>query len=315
MKLGLLELVIVVLLIENSATSYYSDCERAFKDQDADALFKSLREATSSGKSGSYADLWDTYLSAFVKDTGYIKDYYSSYSKFTSEDRDRGSGGTVEGDKYNREHSIPKSWWGGSTAAGTQGADPFIVVPADKFVNNKRSNHPFGKVKKATFSSYDGYSKLGEADSSYGYSGTVFEPDDDVKGDLARIVFYSVVKYSNSYKWTSNEGSAYYRGDLSKNFGLTDYAVKLFTEWNEIDPPDEWEVNLNKALYNIQGNTNPFIDHPEYVNTLWGKNSVATHYTGKNNKLISKLLDYLLEPDEDIENEEEPDNFDFENLK
>lgn len=119
MKLGLLELVIVVLLIEKSATSYYSDCERAFKDQDADALFKSLREATSSGKSGSYADLWDTYLSAFVKDTGYIKDYYSSYSKFTSEDRDRGSGGTVEGDKYNREHSIPKSWWGGSTAAGT----------------------------------------------------------------------------------------------------------------------------------------------------------------------------------------------------
>ena len=309
MKLNLtLEFIILILLFENSLT-YYSECERAFQNQDPEALLKALRVAISSGKSGSYADLWNTYLSAFVKQDGYIKDYYSSYSKFTSEDRDTGSGGTVEGDKYNREHTIPKSWWGGSTAAGTQGADPFIVVPADKFINNKRSNYPLGKVNKATFSSYDGYSKLGSADESYGYSGTVFEPNDEVKGDLARSVFYSIVKYSNSYKWTSSGGSAYYTGNESKNFGLTDYAVKLFTEWNEIDPPDEWEINLNKAIFGIQGNANPFIDHPEYINVIWGQNSEATYYTGTKNPIFSKLEAFLQDEDEEAENEENPDDF------
>ena len=82
-------------------------------------------------------------------------------------------------------------------------------------------------------------------------------------------MFYSVIKYSSAYKWTSNLGSVYYTGDSSKNFGLTNYAVKLFKEWNEIDPPDEFEINLNKALFEIQGNTNPFIDHPEYINLIW----------------------------------------------
>ena len=117
------------------------------------------------------------------------------------------------------------------------------------------------------------YSKLGEADTSYGYSGTVFEPNDDVKGDLARIVFYAIAKYSKSYSWTSGLGNVVFSGNANENFGLTDYAVKLFTEWNEMDPPDEWEVNLNNALYEIQGNKNPFIDHPEYVNTIWGSSA------------------------------------------
>ena len=146
------EFVLIILLFENSI-SYYSECERAFKAQDSDALLKALREAAASGKSGSYADLWNTYLKVFIKSNGYLKDYYSSFSKFTSENRDDGTGGTVEGDKYNREHTIPKSWWGGSTATGTQGADPFIVLPSDKFVNNKRSSYPLGKVSKATFTS------------------------------------------------------------------------------------------------------------------------------------------------------------------
>ena len=269
--------------------SYYSSCERAYQNGDAAALLEELRKITAEGKPGSYSDLWDIYVSAFVKDDGYIKDYYSSYSKYTGEDRDKGSGGTEEGQKYNREHSIPKSWWGGATS--NQGADPFIVVPADKFVNNKRSSYPLGKVSRAKYSSYNDYSKLGEADASYGYSGTVFEPNDDVKGDLARIVFYSIAKYESSYKWTSGSGSVVYSGDMNKNFGLTDYAVKLFTEWHEMDPPDEWEINLNNRLYEIQGNKNPFIDHPEYVNAIWG-NPSKNYINSKNNIEFSKFLQF-----------------------
>ena len=260
------------------------------QQKDAATLLAELRQSVAGGRPGSYNELWNTYLKAFVKSDGYLKDYYSSYSKYTSKDRDHGSGGSKEGEKYNREHSIPKSWWGGSTAAGSQGADPFIVIPADKFVNNKRSSYPLGKVARATFTSIDGYSKLGDADSSYGYSGTVFEPNDNVKGDLARIVFYSIVKYENSFKWTSGAGSVIYSGDKNKNFGLTDYAVRLFTKWNEMDPPDAWEISVNNALNNIQGNKNPFIEHPEYVNMIWGNAAKSANL--KKEKDLKKFLSF-----------------------
>ena len=260
------------------------------QQKDAATLLAELRQSVAAGRPGSYNELWNTYLKAFVKSDGYLKDYYSSYSKYTSKDRDQGSGGSKEGEKYNREHSIPKSWWGGSTAAGSQGADPFIVIPADKFVNNKRSSYPLGKVARATFTSIDGYSKLGDADSSYGYSGTVFEPNDNVKGDLARIVFYSIVKYENSYKWTSGGGSAIYSGDKNKNFGLTNYAVKLFTKWNEMDPPDAFEISMNNALNKIQGNKNPFIEHPEYVNMIWGNAAKSANF--KKDKEMKKFLSF-----------------------
>jgi len=74
-------------------------------------------------------------------------------------------------------------------------------------------------------------------------------------------------------------------GNKNKNFGLTDYAVKLFTKWHEMDPPDEWEINLNNRLFEIQGNKNPFIDHPEYVNAIWGKNSKKYNLRGKNGQV------------------------------
>ena len=260
------------------------------QQKDAATLLAELRKSVAGGRPDSYTELWNTYLKAYVKNDGYLKDYYSSYSKYTSKDRDHGSGGSKEGEKYNREHSIPKSWWGGSTAAGSQGADPFIVIPADKFVNNKRSSYPLGKVARATYTSIDGYSKLGESDPSYGYSGTVFEPNDNVKGDLARIVFYSIVKYENSFKWTSGGGSVIYSGDKNKNFGLTDYAVRLFTKWNEMDPPDAWEISVNNALNNIQGNKNPFIEHPEYVNMIWG--NAAKSANMKKEKELKKFLSF-----------------------
>ena len=295
MKSSLLYKFILLLLLISTSQSYSSSCESPYKEGDSSALLECLRSSVSSGKPGSYNDLWDTYLEAFVKEDGYIKDYYSSYSKYTSKDKDNGSGGTKEGQKYNREHSIPKSWWGGTTDTGSQGADPFIVIPADKFINNKRSSYPLGKVAKAKYSSYEDFSKLGEADKSYGYSGTVFEPNDDVKGDLARIVFYSIVKYKTAYKWTSGSGSVIYSGNENVNFGLTDYAVKLFTEWNEIDPPDEFEIQMNNALNDIQGNKNPFIEHPEYINLIWGnkaKNGNSYRKNEKNDKVL-KFMSFI----------------------
>ena len=253
----------------------YTTADSYHKSKNASALLTELRRLTSPGKAGSYKDLWTTYSTAFVKSDGYIKDYYSCISKFTTKNKDNGSGGKVEGEYYNREHSIPQAWWGGGTS--NQGADPYIVIPSDKMINGKRGNMPYGVVASASFSSSGGYSKVGSADSTWGFSGTVFEPNDEVKGDLARNTLYAVAKYSASSSWTAGGGTAIFGGG-SSTFGLTNYAIKLLTYWNNLDKPDDWEIGLNNRLAAIQGNKNPFIDHPEYVNTLWGNNSGATKY-------------------------------------
>ena len=267
-------------------------------------LFTTLQSLTYTSKTWSYDDLWTLYGECFYTDTknGKIKDYYSSSTNYSYSTNQCGNY-SGEGSCYNREHSIPKSWWKGSKTK--QGADPLIVFPTDGYVNSMRSNYPFGVVSTATYTSNGGYSKLGSANSSYGYTGTVFEPNDDVKGDFARLVFYACVRYSSSssgyadyptYNWIqADNGNSTFSGSAptSSNFNgfcLTNYAIKLFTEWHNKDKPDQWERNLNDRIYAKQSNRNPFVDHPEYVNTLWGKITGAnpTTYSDGTGVTISK---------------------------
>lgn len=252
----------------------YAECQKQHANKNASKLYDAIYDTIKKGKAGSYNQLWTTYCTAYVRADGKIFDYYSSITNYTPGGSAQGASYKKEGDSYNREHSIPKSWWGGATT--NQGADPYIVVPTDGYVNNGRSNYTFGMVASAskTYSN----SKLGSGKSEFGYTGTVFEPDDSVKGDFARIYFYAIAKYS-AYGWTSGDGSRNFSGSQSKNLGLTDYAVKLYTYWNELDPVSEWEISVNNKVAPIQGNRNPFIDHPEYVNTLWGSHADATKYT------------------------------------
>jgi len=254
----------------------YSACESAHNSHDASGLLSALRTITSPGQAGSYNDLWETYKKAYVRADGYIFDYYSSITNYRP-GTDQAGSYSKEGDKYNREHSIPKSWWGGGTTAGTQGADPFIVVPTDGFVNGGRSNFPFGMV--GTIDKSYSNSKKGSGRSDFNYSGTVFEPDDSVKGDFARIVYYAIAKYEGSYNWIQGEGNVCFTGNSSTDFGLTPYSIKLFSYWSELDPVSDWERSVNDKVAPIQKNRNPFIDHPEYANTLWGDCANYTPYT------------------------------------
>lgn len=284
--------------IEMSAGSIdindYSACETAHKAKNATNLLSALRTITSLGHSGSYDGLYETYKAAYLKPNGKIFDYYSSITDYDP-DKDRAGSYSKEGDCFNREHSIPQSWWGGGT--GNQGSDPFIVVPTDGYVNNIRSSNPFGMVgsAKKTFSN----SKSGTPDSSWGYSGSdVFEPDDSVKGDFARIYFYAIAKYSAASGWSGNYARTCFSGSDTTNCGLTPYAVKLFSYWSNLDPVSEWELNANNAIAPIQGNRNPFIDHPEYANTLWGNVTGYTEYTHGTPSLdgvtISKTSEFLI---------------------
>ena len=255
----------------------YTDCNAKHQANNASGLLTALRTITSPGSAGSYNDLWTTYKKAYARSDGKLFDYYSSITNYVPGGSAQGASYSKEGDAYNREHSIPKSWWGGDYSSGTQGCDPFIVVPTDAKINEIRSSYAFGYVSSVTDRSVNDYSLLGYADETWGYSGKVFEPNDEVKGDFARIYFYALTKYDVS-SWDSGDGSEFFSGNLSKYFGLTDYAIKLLSYWSNLDPVSDWERSVNNKIEPIQNNRNPFIDHPEYANVLWGNHSSYTIY-------------------------------------
>lgn len=166
-----------------------------------------------------------------------------------------------EGDCYNREHGFPQSWF---DEAMPMKSDMFHIYPTDGFVNGKRSNYPFGKVNSPDWVSENG-SRLGNCSTS-GYTGIVFEPIDAYKGDIARTYFYMATRYyTEDGSWP---GSPMVDGCEPKA-----WALAMLKQWTTQDPVSPKEIDRNNAIYLIQNNRNPFIDHPEFVDAIWGSTS------------------------------------------
>jgi endonuclease I len=156
-----------------------------------------------------------------------------------------------EGDCYNREHSIPKSWFNDKAPMIN---DFHHLVPTDGYVNNRRSNYPFGQVGSATYTSGNG-SKLGSSNYT-GISGTVFEPIDEYKGDFARMYFYMLTRYNSQVGGWSG---GVFQGEYP--YLKTGY-YNLYIQWAINDPVSQKEIDRNNAGYGYQGNRNPFVDCP-----------------------------------------------------
>lgn len=172
-----------------------------------------------------------------------------------------------EGDCYNREHVVPQSLFSSNSPMV---ADIHFIRPTDGKVNGMRSNYPYGKVGSTSYTSQNG-SKLGTSVSP-GYSGTVFEPIDAFKGDIARMILYFVTRYESQLSGFSTGnmlgGSAFP--------GLQTWELNQLLAWNTMDPVSATEIARNNASYVYQGNRNPYIDHPEYVAQIWGTPVVDT---------------------------------------
>ncbi len=236
-----------------------------------ESLFYAVSTAANKGyQSVSYDALNDAYAQTDVHENGKIWDMYSDCS--FSRTGDKCGNYSSECDCYNKEHSIPKSWWGGSKS--NQGCDIFHVIPTDGKVNGMRSNWPFGEVSAPTYTSKNG-SKLGPNTFS-GYSGTAFEPINEYKGDLARGVLGSMIKWKGS--WTQGNGNKVFNGTYTSagNFGLTSFAMNLFLKWHRQDPVSQKELDRNNGIEKTQGNRNPFIDYPDLVEYIWGNKKGQT---------------------------------------
>ncbi|MDR3287658.1 MAG: endonuclease [Prevotellaceae bacterium] len=172
-----------------------------------------------------------------------------------------------EGDCYNREHLIPQSIFNSSNPMYS---DAFHIWPTDGKVNGMRSNYPFGRVGSVSWTSQNG-SKLGSNDNSgysQGYIGTVFEPIEEFKGDIARAYFYFATCYEGTdhSDWKPYEMFNY--SNVHQFF--TDAFKNILLKWHQADPVGPREQAINNAIYAAQNNRNPFIDHPDWVNVIWG---------------------------------------------
>ena len=179
---------------------------------------------------------------------------------------------TGEGNCYNREHLIPQSYFG---STGIMRNDVQHIYPTDGKVNAIHNDFAFGKVDVPSFTSLNG-SKLGSAlNSGYsaGFTGTVFEPIDEFKGDVARVYFYFATRYEDQMAtfyntYTTTDCRVMFNGTANQVF--SPIFLNILLTWNSQDPVSTKEVLRNNASYIHQGNRNPYIDNNSYLTTIWG---------------------------------------------
>jgi len=258
------------LIFAQPPSGYYNTINTQTGDALRSALFNIIKGHTSV----SYSTLWTSFKTTDKKTNGKVWDMYSDNPtgtpayEFTFVTDQCGTYG-VEGDCYNREHSFPASWFSDANPMYT---DLFHLVPTDGKVNGQRSNYPFGEVGTVTWTSTNG-SKLGSSSFS-GYSGVVFEPIDAYKGDFARNYFYMLTRY---YDVCSSWSTPMMTGN---NFST--WSKNLLLQWSIQDPVSAKEIARNNAVYTIQHNRNPYIDHPEYACAVWGPCATDIYETTNN---------------------------------
>lgn len=228
---------------------------------------------TNSHQPQAYNTHWTFFEAYDVLPNGKVWDIYANCNfNFGTPDnggnQDIGTGGNVECQFFNREHTFPTSWFGNIEPTRS---DIIQVLPVDKKVNNERGNLPYGEVTSAIFTSTNGSKRGANINSSV--SGQAFEVIDEYKGDIARIFFYMATRYENliaSWENLNADGDKMLDGSSNKVF--EQWALDMLYQWHIQDPVSQKEINRNNGAYIYQNNRNPFIDNPQWVANIWGNN-------------------------------------------
>lgn len=168
---------------------------------------------------------------------------------------------------FNRDHIFPSSWWGGSTSS-TQYSDIHNLFPSDASTNSAKSNYPLGLVGTASYTSSNG-TKIGP-DSPNCMASDVFEPIAIYKGDFARAFLYMATRYEDiilGWETQNGVGNNAMNGDMFTVYETC--LLNIILQWHTNDPVSQLEIDRNDDIFLVQGNRNPFVDHPEYVDMIW----------------------------------------------
>ena len=223
------------------------------------ALKTKLYTIIKNHKTNDYSGLFRySFIYTDVRDDDSWWDMYSDTKRYVYNNRYNTPSG------MNREHCLPKSWWGGDENPAY--TDLNHLYPSDAEANSAKLNWPLGEVDPKNVDFDNGVSKTGSpVKGQGGGAGTVFEPDDEYKGDFARTYFYMVTCYQDfSWRYTYMTQNGTYPS-------MKQWAIDLLLKWHREDPVSEKEKNRNDQVYNLQYNRNPYIDYPELVEYIWGK--------------------------------------------
>ncbi len=268
---SLLLLVLFSVSFAQAPAGYYSTATGTgytLKTQ----LYNIIKDHTVIDYAGLYVTYQTSDIDNFFENDGSVLDMYSenpagtdpyNYSIAATQ---RCGNYTNEGDCYNREHIIPQSVF---NELSPMVSDAHFITPTDGKVNGIRSNYPHSVVVTPSQTTLNG-SKLGTSTTA-GYSGLVFEPIDEFKGDIARMYFYFATRYENTVA-----GYNYAMFNNTSNQVFTTAFLNQLLAWHNQDPVSAREIARNNAIYARQNNRNPFIDNPTYVTEIWKAGTVDT---------------------------------------
>lgn len=245
----------------SSSNDYYASLDttltgEAFRTQLANLI------TTTHKKQTSYDDLRNVFQKsdADPNNKGNILLFYTGTSVSFS-----GNFGSANVD---REHVWPKNAGNAFPEKTECGSDAHHLRPCNKNINSTRSNYSFGEVAQTSSNlvKEDGSSNYGNSangkDAMCYLSGGLFYPAKGYRGATARILMYVQTRWGNKFDLTFVDGAG-----KNKTIGDFDALYK----WHLEEPPTDEEIRRNQVVYEIQGNRNPFIDHPEYAYYIYSE--------------------------------------------
>lgn len=260
--------LLLLVLCATAQKEYYTSVDGV---KGGAALKTALYELIKNHKKISYGSGEDKTWGAFYTTDAVVEngqrrvlDMYSAEKRYFGN-----KGSAVSG--MNIEHSVPKSWWGGTK--NNAYCDIHHLNPSDQNANSRKSNYPLGELTSETWT--NGIASVGKANID-GNSTNAFEPCDEYKGDFARTYMYMFTCYQD-LNWSTTQMN--YANSTYPT--LKPWAVELLLKWHKQDPVSEKEVNRNNAVYAVQGNRNPFVDYPQLADYVWGDSiNYVFHLTG-----------------------------------
>ena len=253
----------IIICLFCSFTGQGQDYYKAAYNHSGDSLKFRLNQIiknhTEFPYTSSSTDVWDILKETDKdpKDSNNVILIYSNRSVNAAQEYNSGSG-------WSREHVWAKSRGNFGTDEGA-GTDVHHLRPCDVSVNSTRNNRNFDECKSCEDVIDNGFNTGSKKDSRL----WTFEPPDNVKGDVARMIFYMAVRYEGDGSEPDLELTSVLLDNTNKS---SLQAVKTtLLSWNKIDPVSDWERNRNEIIYtDYQNNRNPFIDYPELAEYLWG---------------------------------------------
>ncbi len=249
---------LTVSLVAQIPAGYYTSATGKSNAELKTALHQIIEVGTRLSYGSGSGSTWSGFAKSDLHPDGYAWDMYSLQKRaFSSTSTSAPSG-------MNIEHSVAKSWWGGTNNDAYK--DLYHLNPSDKDANSARGSYPLGINSGGTWS--NGSIKVGKNTYGTEYTGICFEPLDEYKGDFARAYMYMFTCYED-LTWTGTSAPTMLNAN-EKWPMLKNWAKNLLLAWHRQDPVSEKERKRLAEIYKLQRNRNPFIDYPELVEHLWG---------------------------------------------